>query len=108
MLTCPLSNSNLQTLRCASPFHDNSTRSLPNSTPTQIDFLFATLDKPVIPEDLDLLDEANLKNLDEKSVLSLNGNIEEVLISNYPQLTWCLYNTRLPSDGPNSAFGPQH
>jgi poly(A) polymerase Pap1 len=39
----------------------------------QIDFLFATLDKAVIPEDLDLLDEANLKNLDEKSVLSLNG-----------------------------------
>jgi poly(A) polymerase Pap1 len=35
--------------------------------------LFATLDKAVIPEDLDLLDEANLKNLDEKSVLSLNG-----------------------------------
>lgn len=39
----------------------------------EIDFLFATLDKAVIPEDLDLLDEANLKNLDEKSVLSLNG-----------------------------------
>jgi len=39
----------------------------------EIDFLFATLDKSIIPEDMDLLDESNLKNLDEKSVLSLNG-----------------------------------
>jgi len=27
----------------------------------------------MIPENLDLLDEANLKNLEEKSVLSING-----------------------------------
>jgi poly(A) polymerase len=28
---------------------------------------------PSIPEELDLLDQNNLKNLDEKSILSLNG-----------------------------------
>lgn len=38
-----------------------------------MDFLYANLDKPTIPEDLDLLDEGNLKNLEEKSVLSING-----------------------------------
>jgi len=38
-----------------------------------IDFLYASLDRALIPEDLDLLDEGNLKNLEEKSVLSLNG-----------------------------------
>lgn len=39
----------------------------------QCDLLFARLSLSVIPEDLDLLDTNNLKNLDEKSVLSLNG-----------------------------------
>jgi len=38
-----------------------------------IDLLFARLALSMIPEDLDLLDQNNLKNLDEKSVLSLNG-----------------------------------
>ncbi|KAL6041167.1 polynucleotide adenylyltransferase [Balamuthia mandrillaris] len=38
-----------------------------------IDFLYASLDKSSLPDDLDLLDEGNLKNLEEKSVLSLNG-----------------------------------
>jgi poly(A) polymerase len=38
-----------------------------------IDLLFARLALSIIPEDLDLLDESNLKNLDEKSILSLNG-----------------------------------
>jgi poly(A) polymerase len=38
-----------------------------------IDLLFARLALSTIPEDLDLLDQNNLKNLDEKSVLSLNG-----------------------------------
>jgi len=38
-----------------------------------IDLLFARLSLSMIPENLDLLDESNLKNLDEKSVLSLNG-----------------------------------
>eukprot|EP01114_Cavostelium_apophysatum_P005495 TRINITY_DN1654_c0_g1_i1.p1 TRINITY_DN1654_c0_g1~~TRINITY_DN1654_c0_g1_i1.p1 ORF type:complete len:636 (-),score=113.17 TRINITY_DN1654_c0_g1_i1:158-2065(-) len=38
-----------------------------------MDLLFARLALAIIPEDLDLLDINNLKNLDEKSVLSLNG-----------------------------------
>jgi poly(A) polymerase len=38
-----------------------------------IDLLFARLALSIIPDDLDLLDENNLKNLDEKSILSLNG-----------------------------------
>jgi poly(A) polymerase len=39
-----------------------------------MDLLFARLALATIPEDLDLLDVNNLRNLDEKSVLSLNGN----------------------------------
>lgn len=38
-----------------------------------MDLLFARLALSMIPEDLDLLDITHLKNLDEKSVLSLNG-----------------------------------
>lgn len=38
-----------------------------------IDLLFARLALSVIPEDFDILDDNCLKNLDEKSVLSLNG-----------------------------------
>jgi len=41
--------------------------------PIQMDILFARLALTTIPEDIDLLDQNNLKNLDEKSVLSLNG-----------------------------------
>ncbi len=45
----------------------------------KMDLLFAGLDKAMIPEDLDLLDESNLKNLEEKSVLSLNGTASFIL-----------------------------
>jgi poly(A) polymerase len=38
-----------------------------------IDLLFAKLALSMIPDGIDLLDPNNLKNLDEKSVLSLNG-----------------------------------
>jgi poly(A) polymerase len=38
-----------------------------------MDLLFARLALSTIDENLDLLDQNNLKNLDEKSVLSLNG-----------------------------------
>lgn len=39
----------------------------------EMDLLMARLALPLIPDNLDLLDVNNLKNLDEKSVLSLNG-----------------------------------
>ena len=39
----------------------------------EIDLLFARLALSVIPPTLDLLDDAHLRNIDEKSVLSLNG-----------------------------------
>ena len=38
-----------------------------------MDLVFARLALATIPEDLDLLDVNNLRNLDEKSVLSMNG-----------------------------------
>jgi poly(A) polymerase len=38
-----------------------------------MDLLFARLALTTIPDDIDLLDVNNLRNLDEKSVLSLNG-----------------------------------
>ncbi|KAH9899574.1 polymerase [Cubamyces lactineus] len=46
-----------------------------------IDLLFAQLSLPSIPEDLDLQDDNLLKNLDDKSVRSLNGSrvINEIL-----------------------------
>nr|KAG5704241.1 hypothetical protein BaRGS_012529 [Batillaria attramentaria] len=39
----------------------------------ELDMLFARLALPTIPEDIDLRQETHLKNLDEKSVRSLNG-----------------------------------
>lgn len=39
----------------------------------ELDMLFARLALPTIPEDIDLRQEIHLKNLDEKSVRSLNG-----------------------------------
>ena len=39
----------------------------------QIDLLHATLDLPSIPEDIDINDINVLRNLDERSVRSLNG-----------------------------------
>ncbi|XP_076463451.1 poly(A) polymerase beta-like [Babylonia areolata] len=39
----------------------------------ELDMLFARLALPTIPEDIDLRHEIHLKNLDEKSVRSLNG-----------------------------------
>eukprot|EP01117_Protostelium_nocturnum_P009220 TRINITY_DN3300_c0_g1_i2.p1 TRINITY_DN3300_c0_g1~~TRINITY_DN3300_c0_g1_i2.p1 ORF type:complete len:633 (+),score=239.40 TRINITY_DN3300_c0_g1_i2:169-1899(+) len=39
----------------------------------EIDLLYAKLALMVVPEDFDLLDMNNLKGLDEKSILSLNG-----------------------------------
>jgi poly(A) polymerase len=38
-----------------------------------MDLLFARLNLSFIPEELDLIDVNILKNIDEKSVLSLNG-----------------------------------
>jgi poly(A) polymerase len=38
-----------------------------------IDLLFCRLAMPVIPTSLSILDEANLRNLDDQSVRSLNG-----------------------------------
>jgi poly(A) polymerase Pap1 len=41
----------------------------------QMDMLFARLSFTTIPEDLDLKDDSLLKNLDQKCVRSLNGNL---------------------------------
>ena len=40
----------------------------------QLDMLFARLALPTVQEDINLRDETLLKNLDEKSVRSLNGS----------------------------------
>lgn len=39
-----------------------------------IDFLFARLDLPVVPPNINLLDNSLLKHMEEKCILSLNGN----------------------------------
>ena len=44
-----------------------------NNLHEQIDLLFARLNLSTIPEDLDILDSNILRNVDEKSILSLNG-----------------------------------
>ena len=41
----------------------------------QLDMLFARLALPTISDDIDLRDEALLKNLDQKCVRSLNGKL---------------------------------
>lgn len=48
-----------------------------------IDLLFARLDLPSIPPNIDLLDNRLLKHMDEKCILSLNGNrvTDEILAS---------------------------
>jgi len=48
-----------------------------------IDLVFARLDLPSIPQNIDLLDDKLLKHMDEKCILSLNGNrvTDEVLKS---------------------------
>ena len=43
-----------------------------------IDLLFAQLSLPSIPDDLDLKDDNLLKNLDERCIRSLNGQISFV------------------------------
>lgn len=45
-----------------------------NFSSISIDLVFARLPLPTIPADLDLLDSKILKNMDEKSMLSLNGS----------------------------------
>eukprot|EP01130_Rhizamoeba_saxonica_P006958 TRINITY_DN2788_c0_g3_i1.p1 TRINITY_DN2788_c0_g3~~TRINITY_DN2788_c0_g3_i1.p1 ORF type:complete len:624 (+),score=142.53 TRINITY_DN2788_c0_g3_i1:86-1957(+) len=60
----------------------------------QIDLLCATLSLPMIPEELDLLDDrsCDLKNLDDKSVLSLNGcRVTDQILRLVP----CIGNFRL-------------
>ena len=41
----------------------------------ELDMLFARLSFSTIPEDLDLRDDSILKNLDQKCVRSLNGQL---------------------------------
>jgi hypothetical protein len=41
----------------------------------QFDLLFARLPMSSIPDDIDMLDDNMLRNMDEKSVLALNGTI---------------------------------
>ena len=42
----------------------------------ELDMLFARLAFQIIPENQDLRDEALLKNLDQKCVRSLNGELD--------------------------------
>ena len=44
----------------------------------ELDMLFARLALQIIPEDHDLRDEALLKNLDQKCVRSLNGELKRI------------------------------
>ncbi|CAA90398.2 Poly(A) polymerase [Caenorhabditis elegans] len=58
----------------------------------EIDFLFARLALKEVPEDLDILDDALLKNLDQESVRSLNGcRVAENLLKLVPnQENFCI------------------
>ena len=53
--------------------------------------LFSRLALPTIPEDIDLRDEALLKNLDQKCVRSLNGLLSVL------KLLLILTDIRIPS-----------
>jgi len=53
-----------------------------------MDLLFARLALTTIPDDIDLLDVNNLRNLDEKSVLSLNGcRVTDQVLRLVPNIT---------------------
>lgn len=54
----------------------------------QIDLLHATLDLPSIPEDIDINDINVLRNLDERSVRSLNGAAHIQLVACAHVWTW--------------------
>ncbi|EFO86310.1 hypothetical protein CRE_01617 [Caenorhabditis remanei] len=56
-----------------------------------IDLLFARLDMPTVPDNIDLSDDNILKNLDPESVRSLNGcRVAEQLLKQVPnQSTFC-------------------
>jgi poly(A) polymerase Pap1 len=64
----------------------------------------------MIPDGIDLLDPNNLKNLDEKSVLSLNGMYFKFRrIKLYHRLIInALACLRLSCNGSNSTFGAEH
>ncbi|KAF1764817.1 hypothetical protein GCK72_004767 [Caenorhabditis remanei] len=57
----------------------------------ELDVLFARLDKPTIPENIDLSDDSLLVNLDESSIRSLNGiRVAEQLLKLVPNRdTFC-------------------
>lgn len=76
----------------------------------QIDLLFAKLALSMIPDGIDLLDPNNLKNLDEKSVLSLNGMCfvyRAIKLSRAP-IDHFVSRLRLSCNGSNSSSGAEH
>lgn len=53
-----------------------------------IDLLFARLDLPSIPANIDLLDNKLLKHMDERCILSLNGNrVTDEILAQVPNVT---------------------
>eukprot|EP01113_Clastostelium_recurvatum_P030799 TRINITY_DN3779_c0_g1_i5.p1 TRINITY_DN3779_c0_g1~~TRINITY_DN3779_c0_g1_i5.p1 ORF type:complete len:778 (-),score=207.32 TRINITY_DN3779_c0_g1_i5:190-2523(-) len=53
----------------------------------EMDLLYARLALSMIPEDLDILDDNILKNLDDKSVLSLNGcRVTDQMLNQVPNI----------------------